>query len=94
MLDIFVHDVKSLLDFKKSLYYIENVKEGKGLGQERQKMSRRNIDEKQTWEPVPARKVVNAWMLGRGLGEASTPDNCAECCKAAWSTGHSDFWDC
>lgn len=39
----------------------------------------RNITEKQTWEPMPARKVVDAWMLGRGLGVASTPDNCAEC---------------
>jgi hypothetical protein len=37
--DVFCcHDVKSLLDFKKNLYYIVNVKKGKGLGQEKQKM--------------------------------------------------------
>lgn len=41
----------------------------------------RNIIEKQTWEPMSARKVVDAWMLGRGLRVAS--DNCAECCEAA-----------
>lgn len=43
---------------------------------------------------MPARKVVSAWMLGRGLGAASTPDNCAEYCKSARSIGHSDCWDC
>lgn len=43
----------------------------------------RNIIEKQTWEPMSARKVVDAWMLGRGLRVASTSDNCAECCEAA-----------